>query len=126
LYTIANSCHKLEYLNISNRKRFSEIVIWNIIHSCPKLQEFDIYECKNSYTIIKKIGLYLKIKYINPDIASRYLKRIGQGIQLINTLKEIVRDILPVHILKEIAQFAGKVAGNLKGVRCTENYMKKM
>ncbi|CAG8846821.1 6896_t:CDS:2, partial [Gigaspora margarita] len=78
LYAIINSCYKLEYLNISHCKEFSEIVIWNVIHSCPKLQEFDIRECKISYTTIKEIELYLKIKYINPDIASRYLKRIGQ------------------------------------------------
>ncbi|CAJ0847667.1 13054_t:CDS:1, partial [Entrophospora sp. SA101] len=76
LYAITNSCHKLEYLNISHRKEFSEIAIWNVIHSCPKLQEFDIRECKISYTTIKEIELYLKIKYINPDITSRYLKRI--------------------------------------------------
>ncbi|CAJ0755919.1 549_t:CDS:2, partial [Entrophospora sp. SA101] len=44
LYAITNSCHKLEYLNISHRKEFSEIAIWNVIHSCPKLQEFDIRE----------------------------------------------------------------------------------
>jgi len=41
-------------------------------------------------------------------------------------LKEMVRDVLPVHILKEMARFAEKVAGNLKGVRCIGNYMKKM
>ena len=38
LYTIANSCHKLKYLNISNCKRISEIAIWNVIHSCLKIQ----------------------------------------------------------------------------------------
>ncbi|CAG8840008.1 21412_t:CDS:1, partial [Gigaspora margarita] len=78
LYAIANSCHKLEYLNISNHKEFSEIAIWNVIYSCPKLQEFHIYECKIFYTTIKEIGLYLKIKYINPSTATRYLEKIGR------------------------------------------------
>ncbi|CAH1768466.1 2544_t:CDS:2, partial [Entrophospora sp. SA101] len=54
------------------------------------------------------------------------LKHFEWGVQPINTLKEIVRDVLPVHILKEMVRFAEKVAGNLKGVRCTGNYMKKM
>ncbi|CAI2190790.1 10445_t:CDS:2, partial [Funneliformis geosporum] len=66
LYAIANSCYKLEYLNISSRKKFSEIAIWNVIHSCLRIQEFVIYGCKISNTTIKEIELYLKIKYINP------------------------------------------------------------
>ena len=70
LYAIANSCHKLEYLSISDRKKFSEISIWNIIHSCLRIQEFVIYECKISNTAIKEIELYLKIKYINPGTAT--------------------------------------------------------
>ena len=35
LTAIANSCHKLEYLNISGYTRFSEIIICNVICSCP-------------------------------------------------------------------------------------------
>ena len=35
LTAIADSCHKLECLNISNRTEFSEISIYNIIRSCP-------------------------------------------------------------------------------------------
>ena len=37
LTAIANSCNKLEYLNISNRTEFSKISIYNVIHSCPRL-----------------------------------------------------------------------------------------
>ena len=37
LYAIVNSCHKLEYLNISERKEISEIAIWNVIHSCLQI-----------------------------------------------------------------------------------------
>ena len=39
LWKIAQSCHKLEYLNISYRTEFSEISICNIIYSCPRLQQ---------------------------------------------------------------------------------------
>jgi len=37
LWKIAQSCHKLEYLNISYRTEFFESSICNIIRSCPKL-----------------------------------------------------------------------------------------
>ncbi|RIA92519.1 hypothetical protein C1645_736328 [Glomus cerebriforme] len=37
LYVVINSCHKLEYLSISSYKEFSEIAIWNVIHSCPRI-----------------------------------------------------------------------------------------
>ena len=37
LSAIAQLCHKLEYLNISNRTEFSEISICNVIHSCLRL-----------------------------------------------------------------------------------------
>ena len=37
LTAIANSCHKLECLNISKRTEFSEKSICNIIRSCPRL-----------------------------------------------------------------------------------------
>jgi hypothetical protein len=76
LYAIADSCYKLEYLNIFSRKEFSEIAIWNVIHSCLRIQEFVIYECKISNRTIKEIELYLKIKYINPGIATRYLEKL--------------------------------------------------
>jgi hypothetical protein len=79
LYAIVNSCHKLEYLNISERKEISEIAIWNVIHSCPQIQHLDIYKCNITYTTFEEIGLYLKLKYINPGTATQYLEKIGQG-----------------------------------------------
>src|ERR1043166_8157608 len=79
LYVVTNSCHKLEYLSISGCKDISEIAIWNVIHSCPRIQQLDIYKCKITYKTIKEIGLYLKIKYINLGSATRYLEKIGQG-----------------------------------------------
>jgi hypothetical protein len=79
LYVIVNSCHKLEYLNISERKEISEIAIWNVIHSCPQIQHLNIYKCNITYTTFEEIGLYLKLKYINPGTATRYLEKIGQS-----------------------------------------------
>ncbi|CAI2201022.1 19935_t:CDS:2, partial [Funneliformis geosporum] len=84
LYAIANSCHKLEYLSISDRKEFSEISIWNVIHSCSKIQQLDIYKCGITYRTIKEIRLYLKIKYINLNTATQYLKKIETAIDNIS------------------------------------------
>ena len=78
LCAIAQSCHKLEYLNISCRKEFSEIAIWNVIHSCPMIQQLDISNCNIACATIKEIELYIKIRYLNPGIATRYLEKIGR------------------------------------------------
>ena len=79
LYVVANSCHKLEYLSISSRKEFSEIAIWNVIHSCLWIQQLDVYGCKITYKTIEEIGLYFKLKYLNLGTATRYLEKIGRG-----------------------------------------------
>ena len=79
LYAIANSCQKLEYLNISHRKEFSEIAIWNVIHSCLRIQQLDIFECNITYSTIEEIGLYFKLKYFNLSTATWYLEKISWG-----------------------------------------------
>ena len=56
LTVIANSCHKLEYLNISNRTEFSEISICNVICSCPRLQHLDLSFCEISDITIEEIA----------------------------------------------------------------------
>ena len=63
LYAIANSCHKLEYLDISYRTEFSEQSICNIIRSCLKLQVLYIHGCRITYKTIRETRLYLKLKY---------------------------------------------------------------
>ncbi|CAI2198117.1 8413_t:CDS:1, partial [Funneliformis geosporum] len=66
LTAIADSCHKLECLNISNCTEFSEISICNIIRSCLRLQQFDIFFCEITDIIIKEIARsYLNLKYLN-------------------------------------------------------------
>ena len=79
LYAIINLCYKLEYLNISDCKEISEITIWNVIYSCLRIQQLNIYEYKITYKTIEEIGLYLKLKYLNLGIATRYLEKISQG-----------------------------------------------
>ncbi|POG60687.1 hypothetical protein GLOIN_2v1787560, partial [Rhizophagus irregularis DAOM 181602=DAOM 197198] len=66
LSAIANSCHRLEYLNISNRTEFSEISICNVIRSCPRLQHLDLSFCKISNITIEEIARScLNLKYLN-------------------------------------------------------------
>ena len=66
LSAIANSCHRLEYLNISNRTEFSEISICNIICSCPRLQHLNLSFCKISNITIEEIARScLNLKYLN-------------------------------------------------------------
>ncbi|PKK56653.1 hypothetical protein RhiirC2_799581 [Rhizophagus irregularis] len=66
LCAIADSCHKLEYLNISNRTEFSEISICNVIHFCLRLQHLDLSFCKISNITIKEIARSsLNLKYLN-------------------------------------------------------------
>ncbi|CAI2186804.1 9577_t:CDS:2 [Funneliformis geosporum] len=61
LYAIANSCYKLEYLNISSCKEFSEIAIWNVIHSYLRIQ--DIGFSNRALELI--VGSYPNLKYLN-------------------------------------------------------------
>ena len=66
LTAIANSCHKLEYLNISNRTEFSEISIYNVIRSCPRLQHLDLSFSEISDITIEKIARSCSnLKYLN-------------------------------------------------------------
>ena len=66
LTAIANSCHKLECLNISKHTEFSEISICNIIRSCPKLQQLDLSYCVITDITIEEIARScLNLKYLN-------------------------------------------------------------
>ncbi|PKY60917.1 hypothetical protein RhiirA4_485214, partial [Rhizophagus irregularis] len=56
LTAIADSCHKLECLNISNRTEFSEISICNVIRSCSSLQQLDLSYCKITDITIEEIA----------------------------------------------------------------------
>ncbi|RIA79207.1 hypothetical protein C1645_841263 [Glomus cerebriforme] len=66
LCAIANSCYKIECLNISRRTEFSETSICNVIRSCPRLQQLNLSFCKITDITIKEIASsYLNIKYLN-------------------------------------------------------------
>jgi hypothetical protein len=66
LTAIAELCHKLEYLNISNHTEFSEQSICNIIRSSPRLQHLYLGFCEITDITIKEIARScLNIKYLN-------------------------------------------------------------
>jgi hypothetical protein len=66
LTAIADSCHKLECLNISNRTEFSEISICNVIRSCPRLRQLDLSCCEITDITIEEIARScLNLKYLN-------------------------------------------------------------
>jgi hypothetical protein len=65
LSAIANSCHKLECLNISGRTEFSEVSICNVIRSCPRLQHLDLSFCEiTNITIEEAVSSCLNLKYL--------------------------------------------------------------
>ncbi|CAI2190807.1 13331_t:CDS:1, partial [Funneliformis geosporum] len=65
LSAIANSCHKLESLNISGCTEFSEVSICNVIRSCPRLRQLDLCFCEITDITIEKIArLCLNLKYL--------------------------------------------------------------
>ena len=66
LWRIAQSCHKLEYLNIAYRTEITEQSICAIIRSCPKLQHFDPSYCEVTNVVIEEIiQSCLNLKYLN-------------------------------------------------------------
>ncbi|CAI2194714.1 19884_t:CDS:2, partial [Funneliformis geosporum] len=66
LSAIANSCYKLEYLNISNHTEFSEILICNVIRFCPRLQQLDLTSCRITDLTIEEIAKSChNLKYLN-------------------------------------------------------------
>jgi hypothetical protein len=66
LWKIAQSCHKLEYLNISYRTEILEPSICNIIRSCPKLQHLSLRFCEITDMTIKEIACScLNLKYLD-------------------------------------------------------------
>ncbi|GBB86835.1 hypothetical protein RclHR1_13290003 [Rhizophagus clarus] len=66
LTAIAELCHKLEYLNISNHTEFSKQSICNIIRSSPRLQHLYLGFCEITNITIKEIAKScLNIKYLN-------------------------------------------------------------
>ncbi|GET57685.1 hypothetical protein GLOIN_2v1786061 [Rhizophagus irregularis DAOM 181602=DAOM 197198] len=109
LWRIVKSCHRLEYLNISNRREYSETSICNVIRSCPRLQQLDLSFCNITDITIKEIaGSCLNLKYLNLEGCNNISKEVVD--QLVSSLSPNihVENFVPirVHPLDPIHQLA--------------------
>ncbi|GET63333.1 hypothetical protein GLOIN_2v1533261 [Rhizophagus irregularis DAOM 181602=DAOM 197198] len=109
LWGIAKSYHRLEYLNISNRREYSETSICNVIRSCPRLQQLDLSFCQITDITIKEIaGSCLNLKYLNLEGCNNISKEVID--QLVSSLSPNihVENFVPirVHPLDLIHQLA--------------------
>ena len=98
LWRIAKSCHRLEYLNISNRREYSETSICNVIRSCPRLQQLDLSFCQITDITIKEIvGSCLNLKYLNLEGCNNISKEAVD--QLISLNQNIhVENFVPIRV----------------------------
>ncbi|PKC01336.1 RNI-like protein [Rhizophagus irregularis] len=98
LWRIVKSCHRLEYLNISNRREYSETSICNVIRSCPRLQQLDLSFCQITDITIKEIaGSCLNLKYLNLEGCNNISKEAVD--QLVSLNPNIhVENFVPIRI----------------------------
>ncbi|GBB85889.1 hypothetical protein RclHR1_12330010 [Rhizophagus clarus] len=98
LWRIAKSCHRLEYLNISNRREYSETSICNVIRSCLRLQQLDLSFCQITDITIKEIaGSCLNLKYLNLEGCSNISKEAVD--QLVSLNPNIhVENFMPIRV----------------------------
>ncbi|GBC23970.1 uncharacterized protein OCT59_008737 [Rhizophagus irregularis] len=98
LWRIVKSCHRLEYLNISNCREYSETLICNVIRSCPRLQQLDLSFCQITDITIKEIaGSCLNLKYLNLEGCNNISKEaIDQLISLNSNIH--VENFVPIRI----------------------------
>src|SRR3990170_1056508 len=103
LWKIAQSCHKLEYLNISYRTEFLEPLICNIIRSCPKLQHLSLRFCQITDITIKEIaGSCLNLKYLNLEGCNNISKEAVDQLVSLNPNIHIENFRNPIDIRAEI------------------------
>ena len=82
---IAKSCHRLEYLNISNRREYSETSICNVIRSYPRLQQLNLSFCQITDITIKEIASScLNLKYLNLEGCSNISKEAVDQLVSVN------------------------------------------
>jgi hypothetical protein len=98
LYAIANSCHKLECLNISGRIDITETAICNIIRSCKKLQYLNLRYCKITEMTIEEISRScLNLKCLDLEGCNNISKEAVDQVVSVNPNIDIVNfmDTIP-------------------------------
>ena len=86
---LANTCHKLEYLDLDCCKFVSEPSICNVIRSCPKLQHLNLSCCNITSITIKEIARScLNIKFLALDgcenISKKAMDQLNPNIHIEN------------------------------------------
>ena len=100
LTAIANSCHKLEYLNISNRTEFSEISICNVIRSCLRLQHLNLSFCKiTDMTIEEIVSSCLNLKYLDLEGCYKISKKLVDQLNPNINIKNFVKTLTPPDLI---------------------------
>ena len=127
------SCHRLEYLNISNRRKYSETSICNVIRSCPRLQQLDLSFCQITDITIKEIvGSCLNLKYLNLEGCSNISKEAVD--QLVSLNPNIhIENFVPIQVpplnnrvldvIYELARHLGIQHDALKDVASLDNFI---
>src|SRR6266540_3645589 len=106
LTAIANSCHKLECLNIFKHTEFSEISICNIIRSCPRLQQLDLSFCKITDITIEEIARScLNLKFLNLrgcyNISKKAVNQLNPDIHV----EDFVKTLTPSNLIGVVRNY---------------------
>ncbi|PKK59796.1 hypothetical protein RhiirC2_794304 [Rhizophagus irregularis] len=86
---LAYSYYKLEYLDLSCCEFVSELLICNIIHSCPNLQHFNFIHCNITSITIKEIACScLNLKFLDlegcKNISKKTMNQLNPNIHIKN------------------------------------------
>jgi hypothetical protein len=141
LWRIAKSCYRLEYLNISNRREYSETSICNVIRSCPRLHQLDLSFCQITDITIKEIaGSCLDLKYLNLEGCNNISKEAVEQLVSLNpnihvenfvliqipfldVIRELVRSLgIPHDAPRDIASLDNFIINDLSR-RLSERYI---
>ncbi len=106
LCAIANSCYKLEFLNISNCTEFSKISICNIICSCLRFQQLDLDFCQITDITIEEItSSCFNLKYLN---LKGYYKISKKAIDKLNSniyIEDFMKTLMPPDLIEVVRNY---------------------
>ncbi len=94
---LAHTCHKLEYLDLICCAFVSELLICNIIRSCPKLQHLNLGYCNITSTTIREIARScLNLKSLDlkgcENISKKAMDQLNPNIYVKNLDKDYCSD----------------------------------
>ncbi|RGB32312.1 hypothetical protein C1646_763073 [Rhizophagus diaphanus] len=125
---IAKSCHRLEYLNISNRREYSEASICNVIRSCPRLQQLDLSFYQITDITIKEIaGSCLNLKYLNLEGCNNISKEAVDQLVSLNPNIHVENfmsiQVPSLDVIRKLARSLGIPHDTLRDVASLDNFI---